>query len=177
MDRYSRADPEPVTVRWPRPASDTLRALGAVLAGEHLAIVPGERAVYRLEGTVDTRRVALRVSMSGTHLGNWPSHTVTGEVRDVGNGSELRGELVLPGAASGTWVWVLAASAAIGVLLPVAGFAEALPLWALGFFPLLFAPEIRGRSQRRRARDIESILASIGGPRDDRNLPSPAASR
>lgn len=178
VDRYAMADPEPIVVSWRCPAADALRAIGSAVAIEHLATVSGgERLVYRLAGTVDGRRLALNVSTSGTHMASSPAYSVTGEVRDTGAGSELRGDLSVPGAASRTWILVLIASAVIGVLLLAGGLAEVLPLWALGFVLMLFAPEIRSRTLRRRARDIESILATVGARPDDRGVQSIPPSR
>jgi hypothetical protein len=162
LDRYRKVDPLPVTVTWPSSAAQVLAAIGAAIAVEYLAPVAGDAwTVYRLQGSVTGRMVSLRVSLSGTHLGAWPYYTLTGDVRDVGQGSEFRGGMIVPGAASGTWILVLAASVVIGVLLVVAGMPEVLPVWAFGFVTLLFAPEIRSRVLRRRARDVAAILASI----------------
>jgi hypothetical protein len=94
-------------------------------------------------------------------VGKWPFYQVTGEVHDAGTGSEFRGAMLVPGAASGTWVLVFAAVAVIGVLSLVGGFPWLLPLWVLVLVLMLFAPEIRRRTLRRRARDVAAILAAI----------------
>ena len=162
LARFREEDPVPVTVRSPRPATEVVEALAAALAVEHLAAAPGGQPIlYRLQGAAEGRSVSLRVSASATHTGAWPFYALAGEVHDAGTGSEFRGGLVVPGAASGTWALVLAASAVIGVLLLVGGYPWLLPLWALGFVLLLFAPEIRRRKLRRVARDVAAILASI----------------
>ena len=162
LDGYLREVPVPVRVRSPHPASEVVEAVGAAVAREHLASVPGgARAVYRLRGTVTGPTVSLRVSYSGPHMGEWPFYSVTGEVHDAGTGSEFRGRMILPGAASRTWLLVFAAVPIIGVLLLVAGFPWVLPVSLLGFVLLPFGPEIRRRNACRVARDVEAILASI----------------
>jgi hypothetical protein len=162
LARYRIETPVPVTVRWALPASSVAASLARAVAREHLATAEGgARNVYRLTGTVSGREVALRVGISATHRGSQTSLAVTGTIHDVGAGAELRARLVVPGAASGTWILVMAAGAVIVVLSVVAGQPWAVVMGLLVLVGLVFSPEIRQRRLRRLARDLAAILAAV----------------